>query len=708
MSLHSHLLEIKRIFFFIILIYMTSVAGSIPQQNNKIDIYQEMSLKELMNIKVVTASDKSEELNFSPANIIVISHSQMEERGYLTLMDLMEDLPGVTWIGRYSAFNSQVIRGNFNTKRLLLMIDGMPFNPKNGFGIAWGDRFPIEGIERVEFITGPYASLYGRNTFSGVLNVITKRGKQIDGINSSVVFGSANRHQGSAVFGKHIKNTDIYLSVFKNYSSRGIDLVEEYPEYYSPEARTGETFMGDSVSFAEGVSQKVILPWDNYEIYLKLQHESGIKFQFQYNSATMPKTGAFFTSLLYTSPEDAKLTDNLLNTALSYQKHIKENLHSITSLTYQNFDWLAKNLYLDGSHKWYAQQSNSIAFNQKFHYKPLLSNKIYMGISYETVYENMLLVSSDDIPEWDDEDQRENNYFNITIQDEHSFNENLKFVAGLMYEKSNIYKDVFIPRFSFIYSGKKDVLKLIYASSFLTPGSEVTVDQISFGNNIMGRKDLDPEYINSFELNYTKCWTKKIMATLAVFRNYTDNFIQQVKDSILPAPYTHTWKNIGNSVAYGFDLSVNVRPSSTLRTFFSYSYVDGYIKDLLMEGAFTKIDRLPASALNHFKVGVNWLIFDKKLNLYIHDLYIGTRYTWEDDKINGFQFAVPDYKMEGYNLVDINIATTSRMFADWNISLGIHNLFDVKGFDPSHENYVVSSYTPIRRRWYNIRLNYSL
>jgi len=132
------------------------------------EIYINMSLEELMNVKVVTASAKSERIADAPANITVITAQEIENRGYRTVTDIFPDLPGVIMISREPTGSViPIIKGLYGNRRLKIMINGMEvMTTKASFEPFFGTgAIPVSMIERVEFISGPYSSLYGRNTF---------------------------------------------------------------------------------------------------------------------------------------------------------------------------------------------------------------------------------------------------------------------------------------------------------------------------------------------------------------------------------------------------------------------------------------------------------------------------------------------------------------------------------------------------------------
>ena len=60
-----------------------------------VDKLAPLSLAELMNVPVVTASRQLEARDQSPAHILVFTREQIRERRYRNLADLLEDLPGV-------------------------------------------------------------------------------------------------------------------------------------------------------------------------------------------------------------------------------------------------------------------------------------------------------------------------------------------------------------------------------------------------------------------------------------------------------------------------------------------------------------------------------------------------------------------------------------------------------------------------------------
>lgn len=143
-----------------------------------------LSLEELMSIKITTASNVSEKLNDAPATIIVLTQEQILDMGYIKLSDILDDLPGMDMVKTFGdTYYKNYWRGFRNSvgTAYLLLVDGMLQNQ------LWTNTdqimaaIPISNIERVEVVYGPASSVYGANAIMGVINVLTKKTSDADG-----------------------------------------------------------------------------------------------------------------------------------------------------------------------------------------------------------------------------------------------------------------------------------------------------------------------------------------------------------------------------------------------------------------------------------------------------------------------------------------------------------------------------------------------
>jgi iron complex outermembrane receptor protein len=81
--------------------------------------------------------------------------------------------------------------GDYNS-RIAVLIDGHRQNDNIYEGALIGTDFPldIDLIDRVEVIRGPNSSLYLASAFLGVINIITKKGRDLGNVSAASETGS--------------------------------------------------------------------------------------------------------------------------------------------------------------------------------------------------------------------------------------------------------------------------------------------------------------------------------------------------------------------------------------------------------------------------------------------------------------------------------------------------------------------------------------
>jgi outer membrane receptor protein involved in Fe transport len=139
----------------------------------------ELSLEQLMDLPVVTASGKAEERSLAAANVFIVSRDDIERHGYRSLGEMLRLVPGMYLIYDYVGYSVGVrdvtsgYRGG--TRIVKVMIDGAPISFRPDLEAFLGPEFiPVEAIERVEIAKGPLSALYGANAFLATVNVITR------------------------------------------------------------------------------------------------------------------------------------------------------------------------------------------------------------------------------------------------------------------------------------------------------------------------------------------------------------------------------------------------------------------------------------------------------------------------------------------------------------------------------------------------------
>ena len=142
----------------------------------------------LADRQISSVSKRPEEIDLTPATVIVLKSQDFANRGYGNLVDLLSDLPGFDISRNYSAAYANIYQRGFrqdNTELTLFMIDGVEENDVWS-NIAYISRqYPLSDISSVEIIYGPASTMYGTRAFAGAINVITKNYKELAKAKSS-------------------------------------------------------------------------------------------------------------------------------------------------------------------------------------------------------------------------------------------------------------------------------------------------------------------------------------------------------------------------------------------------------------------------------------------------------------------------------------------------------------------------------------------
>lgn len=139
-----------------------------------------ITVRERLNTKITTVSQNSESLLNAPATAHIVTSQDIEERGYTSLNDILEDIPEIEIqekvTGVYS--NTFTVRGIHGSERFLILLDGMRINSMATTQHTIDKNFLIRYAKRVEIVMGPASALYGADAFTGVINIISKDGNK--------------------------------------------------------------------------------------------------------------------------------------------------------------------------------------------------------------------------------------------------------------------------------------------------------------------------------------------------------------------------------------------------------------------------------------------------------------------------------------------------------------------------------------------------
>jgi iron complex outermembrane receptor protein len=186
-----------------------SVAGSswagAPQGEQKPPAQlKQLSLEELGNVEVTTASKEPVKVARTPAAIYVFTQDDIRRSGATSIPEVLRLVPGVEvaridsdkWSIGVRGFGSRLSRS------VLVLIDGRTVYTPFFAGVYWEVQDTLlEDVDRIEVIRGPGGTIWGANAVNAVINIVTKSVKDTHGMLASVSGGSVDYGIGGFRYG---------------------------------------------------------------------------------------------------------------------------------------------------------------------------------------------------------------------------------------------------------------------------------------------------------------------------------------------------------------------------------------------------------------------------------------------------------------------------------------------------------------------------
>lgn len=548
----------------------------------------ELTLEELMNVEVVTASKKPENQKIAPATIYVVTEKDIIENGYTDLTNLLENVPGVVAI-RTDHFTFGGQRGFLsNFSQTLLLVNGREMQNLFASETFISTQFATHNIKQVEILQGPASALYGANALVGVINIITKNdSSDYNEIQYRTEFGTQGTQAQSIVFGKNINDFRISGS-FRYFRSNLWDYKD---------------FVKDTVNFRQGVPSKAF----------------PINQEFKQNSWSLPYAAKISYKGLYLGIEGYELkgSKGLENISLDYinqsdfrqlalyyagiEKKISAKLKINAELQYYKerfwgvnytfdnaiYDTLVKNGHnpelpltdqeiKDNFMMAYSQQSSSGSKRYKgsiqLDYVPSQTLSIIGGYTFDMFDLLGLSLSTDKLnPSFDETRAIENRmrkpffrqYKNsLFLQLQKTLFDKLYVTLGGRFDYHNIYKSILTFRSGLVYTPfKKTSIRFLFGQAFREPN--IFELGASSAKNVVN--ELDPARMNTFEVGINQSFTSNLLANIVAYKNIATNFIEPTE--------TGGFINSDNVInVFGIESQLFYK-TGNIRTEIGYSYV---------------------------------------------------------------------------------------------------------------------------------------
>ncbi|MEZ4316837.1 MAG: TonB-dependent receptor [Myxococcota bacterium] len=214
---------------------LLSLSPANAQDQGPVNPFREADESELFRFDeqlVTVASRYAQTVRKAPSIVTLITADDIRANGYRTVSDALRTIPGIYLWKSPEGRDLAAIRGVISpdNNKLLVLVDGVPFYDglyTHGFV---GDPLPISAIKQIEVIKGPGSAIYGTNAFTGVVNLVTWRGEDLEGARLRILAGSGRRWDLTASGGgtEKIGNVNVNVSAYARLLSTegfGFDVI---------------------------------------------------------------------------------------------------------------------------------------------------------------------------------------------------------------------------------------------------------------------------------------------------------------------------------------------------------------------------------------------------------------------------------------------------------------------------------------------------
>ncbi len=522
------------------------------------------SVEEATDVDVVTASREAQKITNAPATIISISAEEIRKYGWRDLKDVFRSLPGVdvSYDTQGEVRTLVRMRGIIGNQKLLILQDGQRQNPITGERFVFGHNQPLHYYDRIEVVYGPASALYGADAYAGVVNLITKDGKGINGVAANVGYVSTNAVTADLTYGKQFASKlDVVVSgrVYQGYDFASVISGRMFHEDYNDPNDYGPVnrYVGDVADRNTGY------PINNWNLFGKLKYKRlSVGFDWAHT---------YETNALSTIPTNYAYTENnvwgqeLRHTYISYDIISTPTLSLTTTVslgdyalsTDSNFD-IIQNAELSTSLPSYKYAySGYIQPQTQLSWKPNEKVLFTAGALYDYVKsfpktQNLAEPFdpdqglSDDLRSFVDPQSgflfglegltdsifRTRNYYSVGTFAQMQMNPipSLTLTAGGRYDYFSIYGGTFNPRVGLIHRpAKKLTLKAIYGSAYIQPSNYYRWE--NFANPFIAHvpnEDIKPERLQSYEFSAQYFPSYNVSARIALYRNNMQDIIRPV------------------------------------------------------------------------------------------------------------------------------------------------------------------------------------
>ncbi len=575
---------------------------------------------------VYAASKHEQKITEAPAAVSIVTADEIRRYGYRNLSEILSSLRGFF---SYSDRNYHYTNvrgfgrpGDYDS-RLLLLVDGNTLNDNIYSGAPMGEVFPVDVdlIERIEVVRGPGSSLYGTSALFGVINVITKRGRDLMGAELAAETGTYARNKGRFSYGDRLES-GVELLVSGSYLESDGDDQIYYPEFDDPATNNG---------IAEDVDGEAVK-----QLFTRIGY-ADFSFEAIYAKRTKDIPTASYGTVF--NDPDTQTTDTYYYLDLKYEHETPDGLGLLARLGRSHYkedgDYMFD--YADSGDppylvlnkdeiegNWWSGELQLTKTLWQQHRLILGSRLQYnMDQNLQNYDEEVYLDESHDSLDW-----------GLYIQDEYRLQDNLILNLGLRYDDYEQSGSTLNPRLAVIYNPvQATTLKLLYGSAFRAPSpyeQYYNDDYVTYRPST----DLDAETIKTLELVLEQQINQQLRGVASLYKYKMEDLIELAFDPTDPdctgneEPGCLYLDNTGSVEAHGLELELEGKWSNGISGRVSYTYQETEDQETG--------EILSNSPKQQVKLNLILPVIDNRLTAGVDLRYIDARETLSGEQVDAY------------------------------------------------------------------------
>lgn len=524
-------------------------------------------LELLLTTSVQTSSisgSKAKPEELLPGMVTVITREQIEQIGSRDLADVLRTLAGIDFGVDVFGTVTLMVRGSSVAEgKFLVLLDGMMMN-EIFYGVShWGQRYPVENIERIEILRGAASINAGGIASQGVLNIITRKHTDKNGFKAGSIIGFSDKYNMRNNFSFMYNNSfnkDFALNI-SGYVGRANRSDTTYTDYL------GTTY---NMYNQSNVNNEQLLIQLNYKnSYVKLLADNyTLRQRDGYDLALSKAYATKFPILSGEIGSTIKLNNYIQFkpklTLLNQRSYFSPTTVDSADLAVYPLGSLFDDILIQRSQssgKFLIQPNKNILLTAMAEYTNDFFLNNYVDFSMggrEFSYSNLALIGTAD----------------IALLGANKLNENkaLDLFIGLRYDKQTFF-DAFVPQIGVNFLWNKLYAKAIAGQSFKAP---LAANLLTNAESQLDRKpNIKPEFINNFETEIGLNFNSIFKMSLNAYYILTQQTIQYVS---FPTPPFDNYLNSGNSGTRGIEISVRLK-TQYVRMDLNYGTYNAHTQD---------------------------------------------------------------------------------------------------------------------------------